>query len=227
MSADWTEVDEYITDQLVPADPVLEAALRASHSAGLPHIQVSPNQGKLLQLLALACGAKRILEIGTLGGYSTIWLGRALPPEGRLITVEVDAKHAEVAQTNIAHAGLAGMVEVRCARAQVALDQMLHNAEPPFDLVFIDADKPGNPEYFRRALQLSRPGTMIVVDNVVRDGAVVNSGSNDADVLGTRRLYEVMAAEPRVSATAIQTVGSKGWDGFAIALVTAEVRPSV
>ncbi len=213
----WTAVDEYICAALVGSDPALDAALRASAEAGLPQIQVSPAQGKLLHLLARLVGARSVLEIGTLGGYSTIWLASALPPGGRVVTVELQPRHAEVARANFARAGLDALVDLRVG---AALD-LLPGLAGPFDLVFIDADKPNNAEYFTRAVRLCRPGGLIVVDNVVRSGAVAEATSEDPDVLGTRRLYEVMAAEPRVSATAIQTVGTKGYDGFALALVTA------
>jgi predicted O-methyltransferase YrrM len=218
----WTAVDRYITDLLVPPDPALDAALQASDAAGLPPIQVSPNQGKLLQLLAQVQGARAILEIGTLAGYSTIWLARALPAGGRLITLEADPRHAEVAQANIARAGLAEVVDLRLGRALDTLPQLAAEGRGPFDLIFIDADKPPTAEYFTWALTLSRRGSLIIVDNVVRHGAVVDGASSDAGVQGVRRFNELLAAEPRVSATAIQTVGSKGYDGFAVALVTAD-----
>jgi predicted O-methyltransferase YrrM len=215
----WTAVERYITDLLVPPDPVLDYALRASSEAGLPPINVSPNQGKLLWLLARVQRARAILEIGTLGGYSTIWLARALPARGRLTTLEVDPKHAKVAMRNIARAGLAKVVELRLGRALDTLSQLAAEDRGPFDLIFIDADKPNNPEYFEWALKLSRRGSLIVIDNVVREGEIIDPTSNDPAVLATRRLNEILAAEPRVSVTAIQTVGSKGYDGFAIALV--------
>ncbi|MGI9118607.1 MAG: O-methyltransferase [Acidimicrobiales bacterium] len=189
--------------------------------AGLPPIQVAPNQGKLLALLARLCRARTILEIGTLGGYSTIWLARSLPGDGRLITLEADPKHADVARSNIAHAGLADVVEVRPGQAVDTLPQLASEGLGPFDLVFIDADKSGNPEYFAWALELSHPGTVIIVDNVVRNGAVIDATSDDPNIQGTRRLHELLASEPRVSATAVQTVGSKGYDGFAIAVVNS------
>lgn len=218
----WTAVDRYIVDTLVGSDPVLDAALQASAAAGLPAIQVSPNQGKLLALLAQLCQARAILEIGTLGGYSTIWLARALAPDGRLITLEIEPSHADVARANVAHAGLSQVVQVRLGRALDSLAQLHAEGGGPFDLVFIDADKPTIPEYFAWALRLCRPGTLIIVDNVVRNGQVIDQESNDPSIQGVRRLNEIMAAESRVSATAIQTVGSKGYDGFAIALVTAQ-----
>jgi predicted O-methyltransferase YrrM len=217
----WTAVDRYITDLLVPSDPALEAALEASTAAGLPAINVAPNQGKLLSLLAQALNARSILEIGTLGGYSTIWLARALPADGRLITLEIERKHAEVAQANIARAGLADKVDLRLGRALDTLPQLAAENRGPFDLIFIDADKTSNADYFSWAVRLSRPGTLIIIDNVVRKGAVIDATSSDANVQGVRRLNEALAKEPRVSATEVQTVGSKGYDGFAFALVTS------
>ena len=215
----WNAVDCYISDLLVPPDLELEAVLRTNAEAGLPPHDVAPNQGKLLQLLAQIQGASTILEIGTLGGYSTIWLARALSKNGSLVTLEADPEHAKVARANIARAGLGDTVEVRVGQALKTLPQLAAEGRGPFDLIFIDADKPNNPEYFEWALKLSSRGSLIVADNVVRDGAVVESTSEDPKVIGIRRFYELMAAEPRVSATAIQTVGSKGYDGFAIALV--------
>lgn len=215
----WTAVDRYITKLLVPPDPSLDAALKASRAAGLPSIQVSPNQGKLLQLLAVAQGARAILEIGTLGGYSTIWLARALPADGGL-TLEADPRHAEVALANIARAGLDDVVEIRVGPALDTLPKLAAENRGPFDLIFIDADKPSYPDYLAWALKLSRRGSLIIADNVVRNGAVVDAASGDANVQGVRRFNEGLASEPRLSATAIQTVGSKGYDGFAIALVT-------
>jgi len=217
--ADWSAVDGHLTALLVPSDPELEATLRANAAAGLPPHDVSPTQGKLLHLLALASGARRILEIGTLGGYSTIWLARALPPDGRLVTLEADPKHAEVARGNLARAGLAGIVELRVGRAADTLPRIAAEKAGPFDLIFVDADKASNAQYLAWALELSRRGSVIVVDNVIRDGAVIDEASSDPGVVGSRRVLELLAAEPRVSATAIQTVGSKGWDGFAIAVV--------
>lgn len=211
----WTAVDHYFDDALTPADPALTAALQATEAGGLPSIQVSTAQGKQLHLLARSIGARRILEIGTLGGYSTIWLARALPDGGQLLSLEVDAHHAEVARANVARAGLADRVEIRLAPALETLPQLTG----PFDLIFIDADKPNNAPYFTHALRLSRPGTMIIVDNVVRNGDVVDATSDNAAVQGTRRLTEVVAAEPKVSATVIQTVGTKGYDGYLLALV--------
>jgi len=216
----WASVDQYITDSLLPRDPVLDGALRASSEAGLPSIAVSPAQGKLLQLLARLAGARNILEVGTLGGYSTIWLARALPEGGRLITLEADPKHAEVARANVERAGLSKVVDVRLGLALDTLPQLEAERVGPFDLVFIDADKKSNADYFDWALKLSRRGTLILVDNVIRRGAVVDADTTDPNVRGVRRLYERLASEPRVSATAIQTVGLKGYDGLAIALVT-------
>ena len=220
MSKDlWNSVDTYLCERLVRSDAVLDETLAASAAAGLPAINVAPNQGKLLHLLARGIGARRILEVGTLGGYSTIWLARALPADGRVVTLEIDAKHAEVARANFARAGLADRIELRLGPALDSLPQLLREAADPFDLVFIDADKPGNAEYFAWALKLTRPGSLIVVDNVVRNGAVADAAGTDANVLGVRRLFDMIAGDARVSATAIQTVGSKGYDGLAIAIV--------
>ncbi|MFJ9607273.1 O-methyltransferase [Kitasatospora sp. NPDC101176] len=215
----WDAVDAYFSEQLVGHDPALEAAEAAADAAGLPHIAVAPNQGKLLHLLALTQGARRILEVGTLGGYSAIWLARALPADGTLITLEIDPKHAEVARGNLAHAGLDKVAEVRLGRAADSLAALVQDGTEPFDLVFIDADKPSNPEYFRRALELTRPGSLIIVDNVVRGGAIADADSTDPAVIGTRALHDLIAAEPRVTATSVQTVGSKGYDGFTLARV--------
>jgi len=220
----WDAVDRYITDLLVQQDPVLDAALDASAQAGLPPINVAPNQGKLLYLLARIMGAQRILEIGTLGGYSSIWLAQALPPTGSLITLEADPRHCQIARTNIDRAGLSVVVEVREGYALDVLPKLAAEGRGPFDLVFIDADKRNNPDYLRWALRLARRGSLIIADNVVRNGAVVDAASRDADVQGIRRFYELLAAEPRVTSTAIQTVGIKGYDGLAIALVTDDVR---
>ena len=217
----WTAVDSYINGLLVPPDPVLETALQACVAAGLPAISVSPSQGKWLQLLARIQQARTILEIGTLGGYSTLWLARALPAGGRLITLELDPKHADVARTNFARAGLSDAIELRLGSALDTLPQLVAEGRGPFDLIFIDADKPGYPDYFAWALKLSRRGTVIIADNVVRNGAVIDASSTDPLVHGVRRFNELVAAEPRVSATEIQTVGSKGYDGFAIMVVTA------
>ncbi|TCZ73792.1 O-methyltransferase [Paenibacillus albiflavus] len=220
-SQSWTDVDQYFTDQLIKKDPVLDEVLKHNAEAGLPAHDVAPNQGKLLHLLARIQGASTILEIGTLGGYSTIWLARALPANGRLITLEYDPKHAEIAKANIARAGLSDVVEVRVGYALDSLKELVAE-NLRFDMIFIDADKPNNPSYFDYALKLSRVGSMIIGDNVVRDGAVVNEESKDPNVQGVRQFFDLIASEPRVSATAIQTVGSKGYDGFSIALVTGE-----
>jgi predicted O-methyltransferase YrrM len=222
----WTAVDDYITSVLLEPDKALDAALGSSAAAGLPPIAVSPAQGKLLNLLARMMNARRILEFGTLGGYSTIWLARALPPDGRLITLESVRKHAEVASANIARAGLADLVDVRVG---AALDTVPRVAEDIggelFDLVFIDADKPHNADYFAWSVRLTRPGGVIIVDNVVRGGNVVDADTTDPNVQGVRRLNEVMAADPSVSATTIQTVGAKGYDGFTIAVVGQSAGP--
>ena len=218
----WAAVDGYFSEQLSLSDPVLDAAMAANKSAALPAIDVAPNQGKLLQMLAQLAGARRILEIGTLGGYSTIWLARALPADGRLITLEFSPKHAEIARANVARAGLSDLVEIRIGAALDTLPKLQKENSEPFDLIFIDADKSNNSEYVRWALKFSRPGTLIIIDNVVRDGAVIDADSTDKDVQGARRLFELLASEPRISSTAIQTVGVKGHDGFAFALVTAK-----
>jgi predicted O-methyltransferase YrrM len=223
MSQDqWTAVDRYITDLLVPPDPALDAALQASAAAELPAINVSPNLGKLLQLLARLGGVRTILEIGTLGGYSTIWLARALPEGGKLITLESEPKHAEIARANIARAGLGAIVELRLGPALETLPRLAAEKIGPFGMIFIDADKPSTAEYFTWALRLSRRGSLIVVDNVIREGAVTEAASADPKVQGIQRFYQLLPGEPRISATAIQTVGTKGYDGFAIILVTAD-----
>ena len=221
----WAAVDRYIGDTLIGRDPVLDAAVAASDAAGLPSIAVAPNQGKLLHLLALTRQARRILEIGTLGGYSTIWLARALPPGGRLITLEANETHARVARANIDRAGLGVDVEVRLGPALETLPVLAAEGAGPFDLTFIDADKPNIPAYFEWALKLAAPGGLIVVDNVIRDGAVADPTSTDPSVLGVRRLNEMLRDERRVTATTIQTVGSKGYDGLTIALVTGGASP--
>ena len=217
-SATWTAVDDYFTRLMLPPDPALDAAQRSAADAGLPAISVSATQGKFLHLLARIAGARRVLEIGTLAGYSTIWLGRALPKDGRLLTLEFDPAHADVARQNIARAGLDTLVEIRVGAALETLPAL--TAEAPFDLVFIDADKPSTPEYFRWAIKLSRPGSVIVVDTVVRGGDIIDSSGKNQDAEGMRRFFDLLAAEPRVTGTALQTVGAKGYDGFAIALVT-------
>ena len=215
----WTAVDDYLAHLFVPPDAALDGALAASTAAGLPAIAVSVPQGKFLHILARIRGARRILEVGTLGGYSTIWLARALPPDGRLISLEFDPKHASVARDNLAAAGLSDRVEVRVGRAIDTLPAL--PANEPFDLVFIDADKPSTPEYLKWALKLTRPGSIIVVDNVVRSGDVLDTSGKNESAEGMRQAMALLAAETRVTATVIQTVGSKGYDGFAIALVTA------
>jgi predicted O-methyltransferase YrrM len=216
----WTAVDQYICGQLVPSDPVLDQVLAASTAAGLPPIAVTPNLGKLLYLLAKIQGAKKILEIGTLAAYSTIWLARAVPPGGRVITLEADAKHAEISKSNIARAGLSEVVDLRFGDALETLPKLAAEGQGPFDLIFVDAEKRDNPDYFAWSLKLSRPGTVMVFDNVVRDGAVIDPANTTPSVEGIRRFNELVAAEPRVTATALQTVGSKGYDGFAVLLVT-------
>jgi len=215
----WTEVDRYIADHLLGDDKALEAALAANAAGGLPDIDVSPAQGRMLHLFARMAGARTILEVGTLGGYSTIELARALPADGKLISLEIDPHHADVARTNIARAGLGDRVEVRTGAALDTLDAMVAANEGPFDLVFIDADKQNNPAYVRAALAMSRPGTTIIVDNVIREGGVLDAASGDERIQGTRRLFDAVGTEPRLTATAVQTVGVKKWDGFLIAVV--------
>jgi len=215
----WTEVDRYVGDLLAPHDDALEAALRASVEAGLPQIQVSPPQGKLLQLFAQVRGATTILELGTLGGYSTIWLARALPPGGRLITVEADPRYAEVARANIERAGVGELVELRVGPGLEVLPKLDAEGAGPFDLTFIDADKVNTPEYYAWALDHSTPGALIIADNVVRGGTLADAGSDEPAAQAQRRLHEMLAAEPRVGATTIQTVGSKGYDGFTLAMM--------
>jgi predicted O-methyltransferase YrrM len=215
----WTTVDHYMVERLIPRDSVLDEALQANAAASLPTIDVAPNQGKLLHLLARIQGARRILEIGTLGGYSTIWLGRALPSNGKLITLEAEAKHAEVARANIQRAGLSSIVELRLGPALDSLSQLHKEGTPRFDLIFIDADKENIPRYLEWSLRLSRPGTIIVVDNVIRDGAVVDPKDPDPRVQGVRRFFDMVAADSRLDATALQTVGTKGYDGFALMIV--------
>ena len=218
----WTRVDQYFTELLLRPDPTLEAALKASDAAGLPKIQVASNQGKFLMILARAQGARRILEIGTLGGYSTIWLARALQSDGRLITLEAVPTHAAVARKNIDRAGFAENVEVRLGRALDTLPQLAAEGLGPFDFIFLDADKRTYPEYLEWCIKLSRCGTMIVADNVVRSGAVVDAASRNVDVQGVRRFLDLLSTDPRLSATAIQTVGAKGYDGIALAVMTKD-----
>jgi predicted O-methyltransferase YrrM len=215
----WEAVDQYFFGKIIGQDAALDEAQRDAEAAGLPPIGVTAAQGKLLHLLVRMHGARKVLEIGTLAGYSTIWMARALPPGGKLISLEYEPKHAEVARSNFKRAGVAGLVEVRVGEALKTLSML--ESEGPFDLVFIDADKPNNADYFQWSLKLSRPGSVIVVDNVVREGKVADPESADENVLGVRRLVDLIAAEPRVSATAIQTVGSKSYDGFLLAAVNA------
>lgn len=220
MSKDlWTAVDHYLNETLMGPDPVLDAALEANVAASLPAIDVAPNQGKFLSLLAQVAGARRILEMGTLGGYSTIWLARALPPDGQLVTLELDPKHAEVALSNIARAGFSSIVELRLGPALDSLAQLHAEHVQPFDFIFIDADKPSYAVYLHAALKLSRPGTLILADNVVREGTIVDPNTTDPSALGARHFLEALAADPRLSSAGIQTVGSKGHDGFALARV--------
>ena len=216
----WTAVDQYFDNFLNPSDPVMDAVLQTMQAAGIPAIQVSASQGKFLSILAQAVQARTILEIGTLGGYSTIWLARALPINGRLITLEVNPNHAAVARENIANAGFGNIVEVRLGPALDSLARLVEEKHPPFDLVFIDADKPNNKAYYEFARKLTHPGSLIIIDNMVRDGQVVDDSSRDSSVLGVRNLMPTLANDPKIKAAAIQTVGSKGYDGFAIALVT-------
>jgi predicted O-methyltransferase YrrM len=215
----WTAVERYLVDSVIPPDPIQEETLQANTVASLPGIDVAPNEGKLLYLLAKIRNAKRILEIGTLGGYSTIWLARALPPDGTLVTLEVDPKHATVAAANIARAGFSSVVELRLGPALDSLAKLHAEGAGLFDFIFIDADKPNNPGYLEWSMKLSRSGTVIVVDNVVRDGGIVDAKSSDPSIQGTRRLFAMIAADSRLDATALQTVGSKGYDGFALAVV--------
>jgi predicted O-methyltransferase YrrM len=223
----WSAVDGYINERLLQPDPALDNALASADAAGLPPIAITPNQGKLLELLARIHKARSILELGTLGGYSTIWLARALPGGGRLVTLERNPEYAELAQTNISDAGLAEVVDVRVGPALETLPELYEEGVGPFDLIFIDADKQNYPGYLEWSLKLSRVGTLIIGDNVVRAGAILDPEADDpcfedgGVAAGVRRLYEMLAAEPRVTATAIQTVGAKGHDGFAVALVTA------
>ena len=215
----WSQVDEYFGDKLLAGDKALDAALKDSEAAGLPAISVTAVQGHFLQMLAEMIGARAVLEIGTLGGYSTIWFARALPPDGHIITLEVDPSHADVARKNFARAGLQKMIELRLGPALDTLPLLVAEQSGPFDLIFIDADKPNIPAYFDWAMKLSRPGTVIIVDNVVRDGGVVDAKSKDPSIQGVRRFIDQLGSDKRVTATAMQTVGSKGYDGFAIARV--------
>lgn len=215
----WRQVDDYFTEQLLPSDTVLDQVLKHNEEAGLPAIDVSPSQGKMLHLLARMQGARRILEIGTLGGYSTIWLARALPADGQLITLELSPQHAEVAQRNLTLAGLDHKVDIRIGNALDSLAVMEKEKIAPFDLIFLDADKPNNPHYLKWALAFARPGTVLIADNVVRGGEVANPDSTDPSVEGTQLFFDLLRRLPQVSATAIQTVGSKGYDGFVLAII--------
>jgi predicted O-methyltransferase YrrM len=215
----WTAVDRYIDESLLRSDRVLGRVLQASAAAGLPPIAVSPSQGKLLFIMAKAIGAKRILELGTLAGYSGVWLARALPPDGRLVTIEVNPKHAQVARRNFEHAGMTGLVDLRVGQALDVLPQLAAERQPPFDFAFIDADKSHYPEYLEWSINLCRPGGLIVADNVVREGAVIDATSEDPAVRGVRRFIDRLGTDPQITATVIQTVGAKGYDGLAIALV--------
>ncbi|RAV19392.1 O-methyltransferase [Paenibacillus contaminans] len=217
----WEKVDEYITERLIPQDDVLESVLAANQQARLPAYDVTPAQGKLLHLLVRMQGAKRIMEIGTLGAYSTIWLARALPSDGHIVTLELDPFHAQVARSNIALAGMNDKIELRVGDALEQLARMAEEGVEPFDFIFIDADKPNNPKYLKWALHFSHPGTVILGDNVIREGEVVNESSQDPRVNGVRRFYDLLAEEPRIEATAIQTVGSKGYDGFVLGIVNS------
>jgi predicted O-methyltransferase YrrM len=215
----WIDVDRYFVDTLNLSDPILDATMTANAAAELPAIDVAPNQGKLLHLFAKLVSARKILEMGTLGGYSTIWLARALPPGGRVVSLEFNPKHADVAKSNIQRAGLSDRVEIRVGAALDSLPIIQEERLGPFDFIFIDADKPNNPGYLEWAIKLSRPGTLIIVDNVVRDGAVADAASTDPTIEGTRRMFDLMASDSRLSSTALQTVGCKGYDGFAMAIV--------
>ena len=215
----WAEVDRYLGDLLVPADKGLVRALDANRESGLPSIDVPPLLGRFLELLVRSRGARRVLEVGTLGGYSTIWLARALPEGGRVVTLELEPRHAEIARNNLHAAGVLDRVEIRVGPAWETLRDLRDNAEPPFDLIFIDADKQSLPEYLGWSMQLARPGSVLVIDNVVRGGRVVDANTGDPQVEGVRKCLELMAAHPRLSGTAIQTVGARGYDGFAVAVV--------
>ena len=215
----WADIDRYFGDLLAPADEPLKLARKANRKAKLPAIDVSPLQGKFLEVLVQIMRAGRVLEIGTLGGYSTIWMARALPEDGRIVTLEFEPRHAEIARANLHAAGLLSRVDVRVGPALKNLARLASSGADPFDLIFIDADKENNPQYLEWALKLSRPGTVIVVDNVARHGRIIDARSAKADIQGTRRCLEMMAAEPRLSATVLQTVGIKGHDGFALAVV--------
>ncbi|MGH7066485.1 MAG: O-methyltransferase [Acetobacteraceae bacterium] len=215
----WAAVDRYFARQLIPPGEALDAVLAANAAAGLPAIDVSPLQGKLLYLLARIVGARKILEIGTLGGTSTIWLARALSQDGLVVTLEADHDHAAVARSNFARAGLAAHIDLRVGPALETLPALEAERIGPFDLIFIDADKANHAEYLAWAIRLSRPGSVIVGDNVVREGAILAPDGSDPEVRGIRRFFDLLATEPRLSATAIQTLGTKGWDGFALAVI--------
>jgi predicted O-methyltransferase YrrM len=215
----WSAVDDYLVEHLLPHDPVMDAVLAANAAAGLPAIDVSATQGRLLELLVRLRGARTVLEIGTLGGYSSIWMARALPADGRLVSLEFEAHHAEVARSNIARAGVADRVDIRVGPALETLPKLAAEGAGPFDLVFIDADKPNNAGYLGWALKLTRSGSVIICDNVIRNGGVVDPGSGDRNVGGARAAIEIQGADKRLTATALQTVGSKGYDGFTIAIV--------
>jgi predicted O-methyltransferase YrrM len=219
MSDTWNAVDEYVSGLVVKPDAALDSALASTAAAGMPPIAVSAAQGKLLHLIARMIGAQRIWEVGTLGGYSTIWMARALPEGGRLISLEIDPRHAEVARANLAGAGVDSVAEVRIGAALDTLPKLAEENVGPFDLVFIDADKANIPEYFTWGLKLARPGAVIIVDNVIRNGAVLDDSGRDANVAGVRRLNELLSSLPEVAATTVQTVGSKGYDGFTLAIV--------
>jgi predicted O-methyltransferase YrrM len=218
----WKKVDSFFTDALIPADPALDSAIAANRKADLPAIDVTPLQGRFLELMIRATGARRVLEIGTLGGYSTIWMARAVGSRGRVVTLELDSRHAKIAQHNLDQADIGGCVDLRVGPASEALAALAAEGSEPFDFVFIDADKAGYPDYIQWSLKLSRPGTMIIADNVVRDGKVINPADPDPNIQGVRSFTELIAAEPRLSSTVLQTVGSKGYDGFAIAIVLPE-----
>jgi len=217
----WKKVDDYFIEQLVPSDPALDAALLSSAQAGLPSINVAPNQGKFLHLLAKIRGARRILEIGTLGGYSTIWLARALPANGTLLSLEADANYADLAAKNLEFAGLSSKASIVVGDATQTLSRLIEEKTAPFDFIFIDADKENNPHYLKLSLQLSQEGTVIIGDNVVRKGRVADPLNNDADVIGVREYFKALASDPTLTTTAVQTVGAKGWDGFSITVVSA------
>lgn len=221
MPESWNEVDHYFSDQLLPADAALEAVMAANRDADLPAIDVTPLQGKFLELLVRISGVRRVLELGTLGGYSTIWLARALPNDGRVVTIELEPHHAKIARANLERAGVLDRVDLLLGRAADLLKDLRAAGTPPFDLIFIDADKASYPEYLKLSLELSHPGTLIIADNVVRDGKVIEANNPDPNIQGVRRFTELVAGEPRLSATVLQTVGSKGYDGFAIAVVLA------